>query len=225
MLNPGHLNMESNSLLENLTQKYPYFSISHILLAKGLLNTDSIRYNRKLKKAAIYSIERKYLFKLITQNIYDNKLVVQKESHTKFNDVKNPKHNQRIEQRLNIGTPLDFNENEEHSFSEWLSLSKIKKIDRKNIKDNKDLIDNFIENKPRITVEKNKFFSPTKAARDSIKEKDEFVTETLARVYLEQKHFDKAIDAYKKLSLKYPKKNGFFAGQIKLINDLKKEIK
>ena len=222
MLNPGHLNMESNALLENLTQKYPYFSISHILLAKGLLNTDSIRYNRKLKKAAIYSIERKYLFKLITENTYDNKLVVQKKSHTKFSDIKN--HNPRIEQKLNIGTPLDFNENEEHSFSEWLSVSKIKKINRKNIKDNKDLIDNFIESNPRIIVEKNKFFSPTKAAKDSIQE-NEFVTETLARVYLEQKHFDKAIEAYKKLSLKYPKKNSFFAEQIKLINDLKKEIK
>ena len=91
MLNPGHLNMESNTLLENLTQKYPYLSISHILLAKGLLNTDSIRYNKKLKKAAIYSIERKYLFKLITENINDNKLLVQKKSHTKFSDVKNHK--------------------------------------------------------------------------------------------------------------------------------------
>jgi len=225
MLNPGHLNMESNTLLENLTQKYPYFSISHILLAKGLLNTDSVRYNRKLKKAAIYAIERKYLFKLITENINDNKLLVQTESHTKFSDVKNHKHELKIEQKLNIGIPLDFNENEEHSFSEWLSVTKIKKINRKNIKDNKDLIDNFIENNPRITIEKNKFFSPTKAAKDSIQEKNEFVTETLARVYLEQKHFDKAIEAYKKLSLKYPKKNSFFAGQIKLINDLKKEIK
>ena len=142
----------------------------------------------------IYSIERKYLFKLITENINDNKLLVQKKSHTKFSDVKNHKNKLKIEQKLNIGNPLDFNENEEHSFSEWLSITKIKKINRENIKDNKDLIDNFIVNSPRITVEKNKFFSPTKKAKDSIQEKNEFVTETLARVYLEQKHFDKAFN-------------------------------
>ena len=34
MLNPGHLHMENNALLEDLTQKYPYFSISHILLVE-----------------------------------------------------------------------------------------------------------------------------------------------------------------------------------------------
>ena len=225
MLNPSHLHMENNALLEDLTQKYPYFSISHILLAKGLLNTKSVRYNRKLKKAALHSIERKSLFKLITQNIFDNKLEIQKNTHAKTTDVNNDKFNQRIEQKLNIGTPLEFNENEEHSFSEWLSLSKIKKINRSAVKNNKELIDNFIEKNPKIIVKKNKFFSPNEAAKDSIQEKDEFVTETLARVYLEQKHFDKAIEAYKKLSLKYPKKNSFFAVQIKLINDLKKEIK
>ena len=219
MLNPGHLHMENNALLEDLTQKYPYFSISHILLARGLLNTNSIRYNRKLKKAALHS-ERKSLLKLITQNILDNKLVIQKNTLTKTSVVNNDKFNQRVEQKLNIGTPLDFNENEEHSFSEWLSISKIKKINRSVVKDNEELIDNFIENNPKIIVKKNKFFSPSQAAKDSIQEKDEFVTETLARVYLEQKHFDKAIEAYKKLSLKYPKKNSFFAGQIKLINDL-----
>ena len=225
MLNPSDLHMENNALLEDLNQKYPYFSISHILLAKGLLNTNSIRYNRKLKKAAVYSIERKNLFKLITQNIFENELEAQKKTHSKFTDLKNNNLNQTLEHKLNIGTPLEFNENEEHSFSEWLSLSKIKKINRKSIKNNENLIDNFIENNPKIIVKKNKFFSPTEAAKDSIQEKDEFVTETLARVYLEQKHFDKAIEAYKKLILKYPKKNSFFAGQIKMINDLKKEIK
>jgi len=45
----------------------------------------------------------------------------------------------------------------------------------------------------------------------------------LAKVYLEQGHFEKAILAYKKLSLKYPEKNSFFANQIKLINKLKEK--
>ena len=50
-----------------------------------------------------------------------------------------------------------------------------------------------------------------------------FVTETLARVYLEQEHYDKAKSAYKKLSLKYPEKSSFFAGQIELIEKLLKD--
>ena len=65
--NPNLINIKDNLLLEDITQQYPYFSISHILLSKGLLNTESLRYNRKLKKAALYSLDRKQLFKLIAQ--------------------------------------------------------------------------------------------------------------------------------------------------------------
>ena len=43
------------------------------------------------------------------------------------------------------------------------------------------------------------------------------MTETLAKVYLEQKKFSSAIKAYDILSLKYPEKSGFFADQIKKI--------
>ena len=125
---------------------------------------------------------------------------------------------------LKIGEPLEFDETEEHSFSEWLSLTKLKKINRTEVKkEETDLIDRFIKTQPTIKTEKNKFFSPTETAKTSLIENNELVTETLARVYLEQEHFDKAIQAYKKLSLKYPKKSSFFANQIKLINDLKKK--
>ena len=85
------------------------------------------------------------------------------------------------------------------------------------------MINSFIESNPTIKAEKNQFFSPTETAKTSLVENNELVTETLARVYLEQQHFEKAIEAYKKLSLKYPKKSSFFADQINLINDLKKK--
>ena len=47
-----------------------------------------------------------------------------------------------------------------------------------------------------------------------------FMTETLARIYLEQKNYDKAIKSYKILSLKYPEKSSFFADQIKAVKQL-----
>ena len=66
--NPHLINKKDISFLEDISIKHPAFSISHILLSKGLLNTESIRYNRKLKKAALYSSERKLLFKLDLEN-------------------------------------------------------------------------------------------------------------------------------------------------------------
>ena len=52
---------------------------------------------------------------------------------------------------------------------------------------------------------------------------DGFMTETLARIYVEQKNYIKAIQSYKILSLKYPEKNSFFASQIKVVQKLIKE--
>ena len=219
--NPHLINKKDISFLEDISIKHPSFSISHVLLAKGLLNTESVRYNQKLKKAALYSLNRKQLFKLILQDVKKNEIV---KENTPIEIIKveediiiTPK------KELKIGKPLEFNETEEYSFSEWLALTKVQKINREEPAEKTDLISNFIEKSPTIKAEKNKFFSPTETAKSSIIENDELVTETLARVYLEQEYFEKAIESYKKLSLKYPKKSSFFADQINLINDLKKK--
>ncbi|MDX8338533.1 tetratricopeptide repeat protein [Draconibacterium sp. IB214405] len=55
----------------------------------------------------------------------------------------------------------------------------------------------------------------------SVKEDEDLVTETLASIYYQQKNYDKALDAYQKLSLKYPEKSVYFAGRIKEIELLK----
>ena len=46
------------------------------------------------------------------------------------------------------------------------------------------------------------------------------MTETLAKVYLAQKKYENAIQAYKILSLKYPEKSSLFADQIQRIKIL-----
>ena len=55
----------------------------------------------------------------------------------------------------------------------------------------------------------------------SVLENDELITETLANIYFEQKNFDKALNAYEKLSLKYPEKSVYFASRIEEIENLK----
>lgn len=52
-------------------------------------------------------------------------------------------------------------------------------------------------------------------------ENDDIITETLAGIYFQQKNYVKALDAYKKLSLKYPEKSIYFATQIEEIEKLK----
>jgi len=55
----------------------------------------------------------------------------------------------------------------------------------------------------------------------SVNESDELITETLAMIYFQQKNYDKALEAFQKLSLKYPEKSVYFASRIEEIEKLK----
>ncbi len=126
-----------------------------------------------------------------------------------------------------MGSPLEFNASEAHSFSEWLSLTKTNPIDRisedsKKIIDSKsrksELIDDFISKSPKLKP--NKSSTTTNIAPERSLPPEGLMTETLARVYLEQKNYKKALQAYKILILKYPEKSGFFADQIRALKKL-----
>ena len=89
-----------------------------------------------------------------------------------------------------------------------------------------ELISRFIEKEPTLsdslkteTVEKEAFFSPIDTARLSIIDDEEFVTETLAKIYENQHFYEKAIKAYELLSLKYPKNSNTFATRIKSLKE------
>ncbi len=130
---------------------------------------------------------------------------------------------------LEIGKPLEFNKNEKHSFQEWLQLTKFSPIERENEEENEniereklkkiDIIDRFIELNPKIPPIKQSTSTPVNITK-STEEPTHLMTETLAKVYLEQKKYSKAIQAYDILILKYPEKSSFFAIRIKEIKEL-----
>lgn len=82
-----------------------------------------------------------------------------------------------------------------------------------------DLLNKFIKEEPSISKPKSEFFSPTKTAKQSLEESPDLVTETLARIYVLQKNYAKAIQAYQQLILVYPEKKTFFVSQIEKIKD------
>lgn len=142
--------------------------------------------------------------------------------------------NIETKEALQLGKPLAFTKQERHSFAEWLQLTAPKPIVREKKEETKEkkktskkdkkfaLLDKFIAKKPKITPSKEVDSKVDIEASTRI-DKNQLMTETLAKVYLEQKKYKKAIQAYKIMSLKYPEKSGFFADQIQKVKNLKKE--
>ena len=236
--------------LKTVVEEYPYFQAARVLYLKGLKNQDSFKYNNELKVTASYTTDRTLLFNYITTNNFNNqkedihqqifeKISAEKTVATPSEKIESliekteavSENIAEIETALEIGKPISFSSAENHSFGEWLQLSSRKPIVREEKKQiekttiekptaKEDLINTFIENNPKIKpLAKDKIVAVpvAKNSQDS-----SLMTETLAKVYLEQKKYENAMQAYRILSLKYPEKSGFFADQIKRIQILQK---
>jgi tetratricopeptide (TPR) repeat protein len=175
----------------------------------------------------------KKLQELLNINVVESELVVVSHSNGNSNpleqsilssiEIASPEENQLI-QKLEIGKPLEFSKDEKHSFEEWLQLARFSPIIREEkatetaqiISEEKkkkiDLIDKFIETNPKIPVVAKEKTVPSISIRED--DNSYLMTETLARVYLEQKKYSKAIQAYEILILKYPEKSSLFADRI-----------
>ena len=255
---PDAINERHTISLEKIIEDFPYFQSARVLCLKHLYNQDSFKYNYALKVAAAFTTDRTVLFDFITspkfvtiQNgLYDKKVAelldinvigseiiaiktVQEEENSVEKSILSSIQISTpiaIEEKLELGKPLEFSKQETHSFQEWLQLSRLKPIERSldktleinpNKKKKSDLIDKFIETNPKIPqVDK---YAPSTLKEVQIEDKSYLMTETLAKVYLEQKKYQRAIQAYEILILKYPEKSSFFATKILDIKNLQQK--
>lgn len=239
--NPFEVGNEDIALLQDEIEKYPYFSTLRTLLLFGLKDFDHSSYQEELKKTSIHSPSRVALYHYLQrekqesteiissetiQEIQGEKIVELETSSTESIEIQ-----QEVETISNgesVSEVKQFEPDISHSeltFSEWLSLSKSSSEKKENPPSEKDikfqLIEEFIEKSPKISpINKNADISlPTKRTENPYEYSD-LMTETLAQIYTEQKKYDKAIRAYKILSLKYPEKSEFFADKISEIEYL-----
>lgn len=138
-----------------------------------------------------------------------------------------------IEEKEDTSTTLSVTDINALSFTDWLKHvntgTTIKEETEEEIDtesaDNQmspfELIDKFIRDEPKLSrPQKTEFFSPVNMAKQSVAEDITFVSETLAKIYVLQGNYAKAIKAYENLRLKYPEKRLYFASQIKNLRKL-----
>ena len=84
-----------------------------------------------------------------------------------------------------------------------------------------EIIDNFLKRDPQISPPKPEQIDNENKAKKSAEDHNDLVSETLAKIYIEQMLYHKAIETYQKLILKFPEKSRYFAD---LIQSLEKKI-
>lgn len=235
------LSEEQRMSLEKITYRYPYFQAAYALYLKTLKEQEKYNFDLILKKTSVISPDRSKLYHLIygqpIVNTSQEKLSVESVSNSEDQDEdvietiefiketnaesETTKKTPFVNDKIEIPTNL--------SFLEWLEWSKNNSVEdydnipsKSSFEDKIELIDTFLKNNPKIPP-----VSPNVPKQNLTKKikfnKEELMTETLAKVYVKQQKFKKALLAYKILSLKYPEKNSFFADQIKAIKELQKK--
>ena len=101
-------------------------------------------------------------------------------------------------------------ESTQKSFNQWLTIGE--KTNNPELEEEKTTM---------ISIEKPKreFYSPSKKAKESIDANKMPVSETLAKIFVLQGNYPKAIYVYEQLIIIYPKKKSIFASQIKQLSN------
>jgi len=235
--NPGKLDSSSVIAFEEIIREYPFCQPAQLLFLKGLQNDENIRFNRQLKITAAYAADRKVLFELLNIPKYvDGETDV---CLSEMVEYEKPDLVRQVEHFLPIADIdlllFDFPAYSDDDLPEMPSQNKApvirpmgtsqglpqtdSRLSRKTPAD--DLIDRFIDNpQPKVLRPDHALVNNLDMSLNSLKEEDEFFTETLARIYVQQGYFLKAIQVYEKLSLKIPEKSVYFASQIEMVREL-----
>ena len=192
--------------LHNLADRYSYCAPIQVLYTFLLHSANDYELNSQLKKAAAFATSRKKLKELMENSQASEPAGSAGDVLTSRDEMM-----ERVKRRLaEIETerepvsrdeqPEPANEEEGEIRTDFLSKAEI--------------IEKFIREDPRISQPKAVFFSASEHAVRSNTDNADIVSETLAKLYLEQGDNVKARMVYEKLSLLFPEKSSYFAAQI-----------
>lgn len=231
---PELLNRDSLYELRTLLARYPYFQTVRLLYLKNLFLLHDITFGEELRKAALYVADRKVLFYLIEGERFTiSPLDKQDQSKEEAGldrtlSLIDAFLSSLPEEPVAMELPMDVTADytfyllhEEAHPSEDIPQMK-----------GQSLIDDFIEKsaeEPLLPQLGAKEVTPVKKDPSPEEEPEEeeediedesYFTETLAKIYVKQQRYSKALEIIKKLNLKYPKKNAYFADQIRFLEKL-----
>ena len=234
---PEHFDRDTLYELRSILALYPYYQTARLLMLQNLFLLHDPSFDEELRRAAIYITDRRVLFDMIEAAHYrlrPSKPVTGKTAETSVQPSASrtislidnflesmPKEEAPKEKRK--PTPADAAVDyvaylmESEPEGEMVP-GEIPQMPGQN------LIDTFINSdKGRIVLNEGPLLAPEDEKVEEIVGnglEEEYFTETLARIYIKQGRYSKALEIIQRLSLQFPKKNAYFADQIRFLEKL-----
>ena len=238
---PENLNKETLYDLQSMLALYPYYQPARILLLQNLFLLHDPTFDDELRRAAVYISDRHILFKLVEDAHYQ--LIPEQKKAEKQSITINAETTTEEDRTTSlIDTFLEQIPEEEDTTQETEGRRKPTPADatvdyvayllESENKQNEDitpqlrgqeLIDDFIYNEGgKITLQDETEYEPEENEHNEAAENEDtgYFTETLARIYIKQGRYSKALEIIRRLNLVYPKKNRYFADQIRFLEKL-----
>lgn len=191
---PELLNTATLYELRTMVARYPAFQSLRLLFLKNLYLLHDETFGNELRKSVLYVADRRALFYFI-----EGELSAMKPLKEVKPVVTQEKEEPTVDRTLSLINSFLMERPDEQSFGDEPALAPDTSgyvLTEDNISDGGQ---------------------EEKVAEDF---DDGYFTETLAKIYLKQHRYDKALEIIRKLYLKYPKKNIYFADQIRFLEKI-----
>lgn len=219
--------------LKNSVNKYPTFATLKVLYLKNLAALNDPDFMNELKRLSVCVPDRRKLFLLIEDKLDRQSSITMLKEEERENAF------DLIDSFLSKQDGVNSHDWEDLVMSSSVSSDYVfwtmsKEPDKKPVEENKlqhhQLIDSFIKQEEERS---GRFRGNSQAGEDEMASEehslepdmlkvqdDSFFTETLAQIYIKQKRYERALQIIEKLSMKYPKKNVYFADQMRFLEKL-----
>jgi hypothetical protein len=240
---PEDMDKDTLYELRSLLAVHPYYQTVRLLMLQNLYILHDPSFDEELRRAAIYITDRRVIFNLVEAAHYQFRKTTNK---TKTEKPVDDSSNRTISLIDDFLSTMPKEEDDEKPKKEKRKptpadaavdyVSYLLQVENEETADTgkeedtipemrgQNLIDNFIENdNGKIQLNENPQYLPQISENGNTEEKEgdeSYFTETLARIYIKQGRYSKALEIIRRLSLDIPQKNAYFADQIRFLQKL-----
>ena len=230
---PERMDRDTLYELRSILALHPYFQTVRLLMLQNLYLLHDPSFDEELRRAAIYVTDRKSIFQMIEAAHYQLRQQLSSSTSTTsqtsstsptrtidlidnfLDSIPQEESDKKVQRKP---TPVDASVD----YVAYLLSSEETEQHTSNAPDMKgqELIDNFLEQEQgRILLNELPQYTQETVNNENADEEveEKYFTETLARIYIKQGHYEKALGIIERLSERYPKKNAYFADQMRFL--------